>query len=85
MSLLSKDDVIKDSFKRFKEHMMALEGELRADREFLIRLNDRIGVIERRLEELSKEKAKEGHLEEEIAPSKPLEASKIDFEESEDI
>lgn len=55
MNLLSKDDLIRESFKKFKEHMLALERELKADREFLITQNKRIDILEKKLNECSKQ------------------------------
>ncbi|MBI5797998.1 HTH domain-containing protein [Candidatus Woesearchaeota archaeon] len=56
MSLLKAADTIKESFRRVKEHMLALEREIRANREFIILQNKRIEALEAKIKP---EKAKD--------------------------
>ncbi len=66
MSLLTNDEAIKDSFKRVKEHMQALEKELRADREFIIVQNQRLEYLEKSLKDLKDKSQEEIKKEEKI-------------------
>lgn len=70
MNLLNDENAIKESFKRVKEHMVALEREVRANREFIIAQNKQILALEGKIKELSQENV------EEKRENKPEESSK---------
>ncbi len=60
MGIFNGDEAIKESFRRVKEHILALEREIRANRKFIIAQNSRIEALERnilsQLKEIKEEK-----------------------------
>lgn len=85
MSLLTNDEAIKDSFKRVKEHMQALEKELRADREFIIVQNQRLEYLEKSFKDLNNKPIKEMKKEEKITfedSSVNISSTKSDLEDN---
>lgn len=59
MNILNDDTAVKEAFKRVKEHMAALEKEVRANREFIIAQNKQILVLEGKIKELQEQKKEE--------------------------
>ncbi|MBS3162887.1 HTH domain-containing protein [Candidatus Woesearchaeota archaeon] len=75
MSILHNDEAIKESFRRVKDHIALLEKELRADREFIITLNSKIELLNKRVSDLEdKLEKKEDLIEKEFLDkvNKPL-------------
>lgn len=68
MSILNDNTAVKEAFKRVKEHMVALEKEVRANREFIIAQNKQIQALETKIKELGEQK--EEKKEEEIDSKK---------------
>lgn len=67
MGILHNDDAIRESFRKFKEHMLLLEKEIRFNREFIITLNSTLESINKRLSILEdKLKTKEENTEKEF-------------------
>ena len=84
MGILSDDNAVKESFRRVKEHMLALEREIRANREFIIAQNNRIEALERQILSSLKEIKEEGKAsKEEISSNHEKEQKEQIFPESE--
>jgi len=74
MGLLSVDKAVKESFQRVKDHMLVLEGEVRANREFIIAQNTHIEALQKQiLAVLSEIRAENSKKEPEKCPKGPEE------------
>ncbi len=82
MGILKDDNTVKESFRRVKEHILALEREVRANREFIIAQNSRIEALEKEiLSQLKGIKEEKARIEIEVEPIREIEEDLVGNDE----